>query len=105
MDGIGIIAPTLAAGIGLGAALAAFWLRRRYRRAIDSAVGRQAETAALDKRLMEERLEVRARSLERAEGELKTAQGAFRELSEQHEVSKALTVHLRSENTQLSGQL
>ena len=105
MDGIEVIAPTLAAGIVIGAALAAFWLRRRYRRAIDSAVGRQAETAALDKRLMEERLEVRARALERAEADLKKAQGAVRELSEQHEVSKALAVRLESENNQLSGQL
>ncbi|MDE0191423.1 MAG: DNA recombination protein RmuC, partial [Gammaproteobacteria bacterium] len=105
MDGIEIIAPTLAAGIVVGAALTAVWLRRRYRRDIDAAVGRQAETAAMDKRLMEERLDVRARSLERAEAELDRAQGAFRELSEQHEVSKALAVRLQSENNQLSGQL
>ena len=105
MDGIEIIAPTLAAGIVIGAALAAALLRRRYRRDIDAALGRQAETAVLDKHLMEERLEVRTRSLERTETELDKAQGAFRELSEQHEVSKALTVRLQSENNQLTSQL
>lgn len=105
MDGIEIIAPTLAAGIVVGAALAAVWLRRRYRRDIDAVVSRQAETAALDKRLMEERLDVRTRSLERTETELDKARGAFRELSEQHEVSKALAVRLQSENNQLTNQL
>ena len=70
MDGIEIIAPTLAAGIAIGAALTAVWLRKRFRRDIDAAVRRQAEAAALDKRLMEERLEVRAHSLERSEAEL-----------------------------------
>ena len=105
MDGIEIIATTLAAGIVVGAVLAVAWLRRRYRRDIDAAVSRQAETAAMEKRLMEERLEVRARSLERAEAQLDKALGALRELSEQHEVSKALVVRLQSENNQLSSQL
>ena len=105
MDGMEIIASTLVAGMVVGAALAGVWLRRRYRRNIDAAVSRQAETSALDKRLMEERLEVRTRSLERTETELEKAQGAFRELSEQHEVSKALAVRLQSENNQLTSQL
>ncbi len=105
MDGIEIIAPTLVAGIVVGAVLTAAWLRRRYQRDIDAAVSRQAETAALDKRLMEERLDVRARSLERTEAELNKTRAAVRELSEQHEVSKALAVRLQSENNQLSSQL
>ena len=41
MDGIEIIAPTLAAGIVVGAALAGVWLRKRYRRNIDAAGSRQ----------------------------------------------------------------
>ena len=105
MDGIEIIAPTLAAGMVVGAALTGVWLQRRYRRNIDAAVSRQAETSTLDKRLMEERLEVRARSLERTETELGKVQGAFSELSQQHEVSKALAVRLQSENNQLTSQL
>lgn len=105
MDGMEIIASTLVAGMVVGAALAGVWLRRRYRRNIDAAVSRQAETAALDKRLMEERLDVRTRSLERAETELDKTHGALRELSEQHEVSKALAVRLQIENNQLASQL
>ena len=105
MDGIGIIGLALTAGIVVGSLVAAWWLRRRYQREVDTALGRQTETAALDKRLMEERLDVRARTAERAAAELTTTQRELREISERHEVSKAEGIRLRSENSQLTSQL
>lgn len=105
MDGIGIIGLALTAGIVVGSLVAAWWLRRRYQREVDTALGRQTETAALDKRLMEERLDVRARTAERAAAELTTTQRELREISERHEVSKADGIRLRSENSQLTSQL
>lgn len=105
MDGIGIIGLALTAGIVVGSLVAAWWLRRRYQREVDTALGRQRETAALDKRLMEERLDVRARTAERAAAELTTTQRELREISERHEVSKADGIRLRSENSQLTSQL
>ena len=105
MDGIGIIGLALTAGIVGGSLVAAWWLRRRYQREVDTALGRQTETAALDKRLMEERLDVRARTAERAAAELTTTQRELREISERHEVSKAEGIRLRSENSQLTSQL
>ena len=105
MDGIGIIGLALTAGMVVGSLVAAWWLRRRYQREVDTALGRQTETAALDKRLMEERLDVRARTAERAAAELTTTQRELREISERHEVSKADGIRLRSENSQLTSQL
>lgn len=105
MDGFGIIVSALAVGIALGGVCATAWLRKRYRQNIDGAVRRQAETAAMDKRLMEERLEVRNRALERAEAELASVREAYKDRSEQHEVSKALAVRLQSENDQLGRHL
>ena len=105
MDGIGIIGLASTAGIVVGSLVAAWWLRRRYQREVDTALGRQTETAALDKRLMEERLDVRARTAERAAAELTTTQRELREISERHEVSKADGIRLRSENSQLTSQL
>ena len=105
MDGIGIIGLALTAGMVVGSLVAAWWLRRRYQREVDTALGRQTETAALDKRLMEERLDVRARTAERAAAELTTTQRELREISERHEVSKAEGIRLRSENSQLTSQL
>ena len=105
MDGIGIIGLALTAGMVVGSLVAAWWLRRRYQREVDTALGRQRETAALDKRLMEERLDVRARTAERAAAELTTTQRELREISERHEVSKADGIRLRSENSQLTSQL
>lgn len=105
MDGIGTIGLALTAGMVVGSLVAAWWLRRRYQREVDTALGRQTETAALDKRLMEERLDVRARTAERAAAELTTTQRELREISERHEVSKADGIRLRSENSQLTSQL
>ena len=105
MDGFVIIASTLAAGIAVGGVFATAWLRKRYRQNIDAAVRHQAETAAMDKRLMEERLEVRNRALERAEAELASVRESYKDRSEQHEVSKALAVRLQSENDQLGRHL
>ena len=59
----------------------------------------------MDKRLMEERLEVRNRALERAEADLADVREAYKDRSEQHEVSRALAVRLQSENDQLGRHL
>ena len=105
MEGIGTIALALATGLVVGIVSTAFWLRRRHRREIDTALGRQTETAALDKRLMEERLDIRSRDLERAQADLATTRQELRTYSEQHGVAKAEVVRLQTENSQLSNQL
>ena len=105
MEGIGTIALALATGLVVGIVSTAFWLRRRHRRKIDTALGRQTETAALDKRLMEERLDIRSRDLERAQADLATTRQELRTYSEQHGVAKVEVVRLQTENSQLYNQL
>ena len=105
MDGFGTIALALAAGLAVGVVSTAWWMRRRYRRDIDVVLSRQTETAALDKRLSEERLDIRSRDLERAEAELATARRELKEHAEQHGISKSEVVRLHTENNQLSSQL
>ena len=105
MDGFGTIALALAAGLAVGVVSTAWWMRRRYRRDIDVVLSRQTETAALDKRFSEDRLDIRSRDLERAEAELATARRELKEHAEQHGISKSEVVRLQTENNQLSSQL
>ena len=105
MDGIEIIGLALTTGIVVGLLSTAWWMRRRYRGEMDSALGRQSTTAALEKRLMEERLDVSAGKVDRAEAELASARRELRELSEEHRVSTTSAVRFESENKQLREQL
>ncbi|MCE2460047.1 MAG: DNA recombination protein RmuC [Pseudomonadales bacterium] len=106
MDGTMItIALAAFAGLTVGCLLTAGWMRRRHRRAIDAVLSHEAHNTAIEKRLMEERLEVRSRAAERAEAELASTQRELRERSEQHQEATAKSVHLGTENSQLSAQL
>ena len=101
MDGIAFAL----VGLLVGLALATVWLRRRARREVDAALARQSEMAAVEKRLLEERLAVQKAVADRAEQEANGARRELREISEQHQASTAEAVHLGSENSQLGEQL
>ena len=107
MDGIAFALVGLFALLALfvGVALTTVWLRRRARREVDAALGRQSEMAAVEKRLLEERLAVQKAVADRAEQEANGARRELREISAQHQASTVEAVHLGSENSQLGEQL
>ncbi len=72
---------------------------------LDAALGRQLEMSGAEKRLLEERLNVRVSVAERAEAEVLAIRRELRELSELHQVATAEAIHLGTENNQLAGAL
>ena len=62
---------------------------------------REAETAAAERRLVEERLQFRERNMQTAESELRHLKHDFEELTRAHRVENADAIRLRSENDQL----
>jgi len=92
-------------GLLLGAAVAVLIARRQARRTLDAALARQREMAAVDKSLLEERLDVQKGAALRAEQELASARGELRELSARHDVASAEAVRLGGANAELTDQL
>ena len=106
MDGTTIILSlaSLAAFV-VGCVATAWWLRRRHQEEVDDLLSRETRTSAIEKRLMEERLDVRSRAAEKAEAELEAAQRELREMSDLRQAAAAKAVHLDTENRQLAAQL
>ncbi len=106
MDGTTILLTLFALCGALAGALAtASWMRRRHHAEIDAALSQEAQSTAIEKRLMEERLDVRSRAAEKAEADLSAAQHTLREMADSHQAATAKAVHLTSVNTQLAAQL
>ena len=106
MDGTTIILSLASlAGFVVGCVATAWWLRRRHQLEVDDLLGQETQTAAIEKRLMEERLDVRSRAAEKAEAQLEAAQRELREMSELHQAATAKAVHLGTENSQLAAQM
>ena len=80
-------------------------VRNNAARELDASLGRQLEMAGAEKRLLEERLDVRVGVAERAEAEVLAIRRELRELSELHQVATAEAVHLGTENSQLAEAL
>ena len=93
------------AGLLLGAAGAVFVARRQGRRRLDAALARHREMAAVDKSLLEERLDVQKDAALRAEQGLANAREELRGLSAKHDVASAEAVRLGGANAELMDQL
>ena len=93
------------AGLLLGAAGAVFIARRQGRRRLDAALARHREMAAVDKSLLEERLDVQRDAALRAEQGLANAREELRGLSAKHDVASAEAVRLGGANAELVDQL
>ena len=93
------------AGLLLGAAGAVFIARRQGRRRLDAALARHREMAAVDKSLLEERLDVQKDAALRAEQGLASAREELRGLSAKHDVASAEAVRLGGANAELMDQL
>ena len=106
MDGTTIILSLASlAGFVAGCVATAWWLRRRHQEEVDDLLSQETRTSAIEKRLMEERLDVRSRAAEKAEAELEAAQRELREMSDLRQAAAAKAVHLGTENSQLAAQL
>ena len=92
-------------GLLLGGLVAFFIVRRQARRTLDAALARQREMAAIDKSLLEERLDVQKGAALRAEQDLASAREELRELSAKHDVANAEAVRLGGANAELTDQL
>ena len=93
------------AGLLLGAAGAVFIARRQGRRRLDAALARHREMDAVDKSLLEERLDVQKDAALRAEQGLASAREELRGLSAKHDVASAEAVRLGGANAELTDQL
>ena len=105
MDGTTIILSLASLAFVVGCVATAWWLRRRHQEEVDDLLSQETRTSALEKRLMEERLDVRSRAAEKAETELEAAQRELREMSDLRQAAAAKAVHLGTENSQLAAQL
>lgn len=93
------------AGLLLGAAGAVFIARIQGRRRLDAALARHREMDAVDKSLLEERLDVQKDAALRAEQGLASAREELRGLSAKHDVANAEAVRLGGANAELMDQL
>jgi len=105
MDGNLNIAIAFGLGLVVGSVWIAWWLGRRHARQLDAALSQHVQNADLEKRLLEERLNARAREAERAQAELATTKRELGESLAERQTATTRAAQLETGNSQLAEQL